>query len=136
YMMTNDGAPNCRLVGIDLRGGLKNLVWRDIIPERKDVVLGAFTVTRSHIVVSTSRDAIDSLETYALNGKDRRAVRLPALGSVDGPDGSPSSDDVTFVFTSFTLPPAAFRLDPSRATLDAISIPSHAPSLDPARFVV
>lgn len=110
FLRTEDGAANRRIMAVDLASPSRDR-WREIVPEREDFVIEDFTVTQSRIVLRTSKDAIDHLETVAHDGSHRREISLPTLGSVESMYGSGNSDTITFAFSSYTVPQQLFALD-------------------------
>jgi prolyl oligopeptidase len=114
YMLTNEDAPNYRLVKINLRisPGLKQLVSRqqeDVIPESSAVLSNAQLIGGKW-VVTYGQDASDHAYIYSMEGKKEREIQLPTFGSVSF-SGEKKERGCFYTFTSFTFPAVIYRLD-------------------------
>ena len=114
YMLTNENAPNYRLVKINLRisPGLKQLVGirqEDVIPESSAVLSNAQLIGGKW-VVTYGQDASDHAYIYSLEGQKEREIQLPTFGSV-GFSGEKKERNCFYAFTSFTFPTVIYRLD-------------------------
>ena len=113
YLLTNADAPRYRVVAVDLkRPGRPH--WTTVVPE-SDAVIEFASVAADRLFVGSMRDAHSELHSYALDGSDKREVRLPGLGTVGAFSAKPSSDEVFLSFSSFVQPPAIFRMDAEQA---------------------
>ena len=114
YMLTNENAPNYRLVKINLRisPGLKQLVGirqEDVIPESSAVLSNAQLIGGKW-VVTYGQDASDHAYIFSMEGKKEREIQLPTFGSVSF-SGEKKERDCFYTFTSFTFPAVIYRLD-------------------------
>lgn len=109
YMRTTLDAPNGRIVAVDLHRP-EQRSWREVVPERSDIVIDGVSVGRGVLVVSGQRRAMTVLERYWLDGTP--------LGEIDL--GGPASASVTTQFdrteaflwvSGFERPPAVYRID-------------------------
>jgi len=132
YLLTNDAAPRYRLLVAELeRPGPES--WRELIPEDADVLDGAAIVGDSILAVRL-RDASSRLTLHGLDGRFRREAPLPVIGSVEGIGGEWDGDEAFFGFSSFTTPPAVFRMAlPAGGPELWQSVPA---DVDPARYRV
>ncbi len=109
YMTTAQGAPNGRLVAVDLHNpAYEN--WKDVIPQRKDAVLQGVAMARGMFVASWMQNAYETLEKFDLRGKSLGMVPLPGIGSA----GIATRDDRTEAFvsySSFNTPASIYRVD-------------------------
>ena len=113
YLLTNADAPRYRVVAVDLkRPGRPH--WTTVVPE-SDAVIEFASVAADRLFVGSMRDAHSELHSYALDGSDKREVRLPGLGTVGAFAAKASSDEVFLSFSSFVQPPAIFRMDAEQA---------------------
>jgi prolyl oligopeptidase len=139
FLHTNLGAPRFRLVRVD-PGRLAREAWREILEEAEDVLEGA-AVVGNRILAQRLRDASSRLVLHDLEGRRLREIALPQLGSVAGLTAEWDGDEAFFGFSSYTFPPAAYRvsiedgacelwqrvkaaLDPSAYTVRLVRFPS------------
>ncbi len=108
YFNTNIGAPNYRLVKVDLNNpDQKN--WKDVIPETENVLrvnTGGGKIFANYLV-----DAKTAIKQYDMNGKMEREVELPGIGSASGFGAKDEDKDFYYTFTSFTYPSTIFKYD-------------------------
>ena len=112
YLRTNLGAPTFRLYGVDPSAPSRD-GWRELVPARSDAVLSSVGVTANHLVLDYLERATARLQLAALDGSGIRDVQLPTLGSLFGLGMEPDGTEVLFGFSSFTVPPSVYRLDPA-----------------------
>ena len=113
YVTTTDGAPRGRLfVGrIDAPARAR---WKEVLPERPEILEGA-AVLRGAIAAVYLKDASSLVSVYGLDGKLRRAVPLPGLGTAGGLSLERNGDELFFAYTSFLTPTMILRQTISRA---------------------
>ncbi|MEO6055257.1 MAG: prolyl oligopeptidase family serine peptidase, partial [Gemmatimonadales bacterium] len=113
WLRTNLDAPTYRLYEVDPerpeRGG-----WREVVPPRQDAVLEGARVVGDHLVLSYLERASSRLRLAGLDGRIRREVALPMLGSVFGAGSEWDGRELFFGFSSYTVPPTIYRLDLDR----------------------
>ena len=108
YLVTNDGAPNGRVYGVEYDHPDRKL-WREVLPEGKDPLVGV-TVLHTELVAAYMHDASSRLQRFAMNGRSLGPIALPSIGSatVTGPwDG----DEAFVGFQSFVQTPQVLRFD-------------------------
>lgn len=107
YVVTNYKAPKYRLVSINVRAvDVGN--WREIIPEKKDVLEGA-TLVGNKIVCNYIQDAHSNIEIYNTKGDFLNTIKLPTLGTASD-FSSEMKDSIGFYsFTSFAYPSTIFK---------------------------
>jgi prolyl oligopeptidase len=108
YVHTNEGASRWRIYRADPRKP-DRAAWREIVPERKDVVIESAGVAGHRLVLRTLHNASSGLEVRGLDGKLIRQLPLPGIGTVGGVVGDEDEDDAYFAFVSFTSPPHIFK---------------------------
>lgn len=109
YMQTTHEAPNGRIVAVDLHNPSPEH-WRELVPERDDMVLRGVSAARGMLALSYQVDAADRIELVSLTGEHKGEVDLPGIGSAS----ISTSEDRTeafLTFTSFNMPRSIYRLD-------------------------
>lgn len=109
YLLTNAEAPRYRVLAIDLERPERRH-WTTVVPE-SDAVIEFASLAGHRLFVGSMRDAHSELHSYALDGSDKREVRLPGLGTVQAFSSRPSSSEAFFSFSSYVQAPAIYRLD-------------------------
>lgn len=132
YIRTNRDAPTFRLFTADPATPARD--WREIVPARADAVLSSVGVTANHLVLDYLERATARLRLSDLDGGHVRPVELPTIGSLFGLSMEPDGHEVLFGFTSFTVPPSVYRLDP--ATSAVVLWRRVEADVDPERFQV
>ncbi|MBP2646907.1 MAG: Prolyl oligopeptidase [Gemmatimonadetes bacterium] len=115
YLRTNLDAPTFRLYAVDPAAPSRD-GWRELVPARPDAVLSSVGVTAKHLVLDYLDRATARLQLAALDGSGIQDVHLPTLGSLFGLGLEPDGNEVLFGFSSFTVPPSVYRLDPTTGT--------------------
>lgn len=109
YVLTNDGAPNNRLISIDPTDPAVS-TWRDIIPENENV-LQSVSHINGKLVVNYLEHASDRLYIFTTNGKKEKMIGLPGIGTIGGPSGNRDESVFFYSYTSYTMPNSIFRYD-------------------------
>lgn len=109
YLETTIGAPNGRVVAIDLKNpAYEN--WRDIVPEDPKLVLSGAGFAKGIIVADYLDAAKTRISLFDTAGKPLGELPLPGIGSA----GLSTKDDRTEAFLSFTsynMPTSIYHLD-------------------------
>jgi prolyl oligopeptidase len=131
WILTNIGAPNYRVVRIDLRAPAREN-WVDIVPEQPDVI-DSVDVSEGSLVVSSLHDVTSRVRIIGLDGVAGPTVVLPGLGGASNFSGSEDSTTVYYRFDSFTSPSPVMALDTrtGRSTVWKVAEIGS----DPSRFV-
>ena len=108
FLHTNFGAMRFRLLAVSPEDPHRER-WREILPEGDDVLEGA-GVVGTRLLALRLRDASSRLVLHDLEGKLVREIALPALGTVAGLTGEWDGDEAFFGFSSYTFPPAVYRV--------------------------
>jgi prolyl oligopeptidase len=132
FILTNNDAPNRRLVSLDLNdldAGLTTL-----IPQSEAVIQ---TVERAadQFLVHALVDVKARLTVHDLGGMQQREVELPTIGSIGDIDASPDRSRVFYEFTSFTYPSTIYRADLADGRSEVFRQPE-LPDFDADRYVV
>ncbi len=123
WLVTNDGAPNGRLVSIDVneppapvptesdgaeQAHLPKL--KTVIPESENVLRNVHRIGDSFFAVYLEH-ARSVVRRYGLHGKSLGALDLPGLGTLSGISGRATSKEAFYGFTTFTAPATIYRYD-------------------------
>lgn len=109
-IVTNFDAPNKRLMVADLaRPSVDH--WKEIIPERADVVLEDFSAVGGKLFVSYLKDVQPRASVHQMDGTKLRDIAFGTIGSVGNGRGSWTSSEVFFAFSSFHVSPTIYRYD-------------------------
>jgi prolyl oligopeptidase len=115
YFQTNLGAPQGRVVAIDLaRPGRAD--WREVLPEQ-EAVLDTCALINHRLVAVLMRDVCHEVQLYHLDGSFDRPIGLPGLGTVTGLSGQQNEEPLLIGFESFLYPPGSFRYDSAAGRL-------------------
>jgi len=109
YFETTDGAPNSRVIAIDIRRPHPDR-WREVVPEAPEALEEA-TYVGGFIVARYLKDAKSQVKIYGRDGGLVREVDLPGIGTASGFDGHADRTETFFTFTSFTTPGEVYRYD-------------------------
>ncbi|RFZ83176.1 S9 family peptidase [Mucilaginibacter terrenus] len=110
YIMTNDNAPNYKLMIAD-KAQPDYKYWKTLIPEGKTVMENC-VVTKNSIIVQDKLDLVSRLTIYDLNGKKLRAMPLPEKGSIGSVSYDRELDSVYISLVTFTSTPKTYVASP------------------------
>ena len=109
-IVTNLDAPNKRVVLADPADpGFER--WRDVVPEREDVVVEGAAALGGKLAVFYLQDVQPRVAVHELDGTHVRDIAFAALGSVGGGSGRWTSDEAFFTFQTFHVPSTVYRYD-------------------------
>jgi prolyl oligopeptidase len=108
YIITNQGAPNKKLVSVDA-GRPIPANWRDVIPEKEFPL--TVSTSGGRFFARYLQDAVSKVYQYSPNGNMEREIILPGLGTAGGFSGKEEERDLYYTFTSYTYPPTIFHYD-------------------------
>lgn len=108
-ILTNDGAPNYRLVSIDPHHPEKDH-WLTVIPEKPEA-LQSVSTGGGYLFASYLKDASTKVYQYTCKGELVREIKLPGIGTAGGFGGEHDDKDFFFTYTSFAYPPSIFHYD-------------------------
>lgn len=107
---TNLAAPNKRVVVADPAKPEVDM-WREVIPERDDVVVQAAYGLGGRLAVSYLQDVQPRFALYSLDGGHLRDITFDTIGSVGGGSGRWDSPEAFFTYETFHVPRTIFRYD-------------------------
>lgn len=109
YMMTTLGAPNGRVVAVDLNHPERER-WREVVAERAGATIQAVAAARGILAVSYLEAAVSRIRLFRFDGTPLRELPLPGVGATE----LATADDRTealLSFTSFNQPNTVYRVD-------------------------
>jgi prolyl oligopeptidase len=128
YLATDRGAPNKKVVAVPIdRPDAAN--WKTIVPETRNTIDTARLVA-GKLAINALVDVASEVRFYNLDGSSAGQITPPGLGSISGPFGRFSRQEIFYTFTSPLYPSTVFRYDVAAGR----STPFEAPKLtfDPA----
>lgn len=136
YFVTNEGAPNRRVMRVPVGGDLSRDKWTEVVPEDPDAALELVRLVGDKLALVYLKDASSLLRLASLDGQDARDIALPTLGTVDSVTGAPGRAEAFFNFSGYTLPREIHRLDTMSAQSELWAESSVKHAFDPRRFTV
>jgi prolyl oligopeptidase len=134
-LRTDNGAPNSRLVSVELPADLSQLAlqtsWPTLVPEAAESMVGA-TAVGGRFVLRYLRDASTLVRVHAADGKPMREVALPGVGTAAGFNGRWDDEETFFSYTSLITPADVYRLNVASGEATLWKRPTTA--FDPAQF--
>ena len=107
---TNLDAPNKRVVLADpARPAVEH--WREVVPERPNVVIQEARGRGGKLMVSYLEDVQPKVAIYDLEGQHIRDISFDTIGSVGGGSGRWTSNEAFFTFQTFHVPSTIYRYD-------------------------
>jgi prolyl oligopeptidase len=116
YLLTNLGAPNRRLVAVDVDDPAAAL--REVIPEGTDA-LEHVVLAGGRLAAVTLHDAHSRVALFALDGTPAGPVALPGTGTVAEIAGRREDDVVYLALDQFTAPKRLVAVRPSDGSVRA-----------------
>ncbi|MCI5057194.1 MAG: S9 family peptidase, partial [Flavobacteriales bacterium] len=110
YFLTNKNAPNYKLVSVGLRHPVDGN-WKDLIEQHEKNVLEGVSFIGEKMFCTYLSDAYHRLYQFELDGKGKKEITLPSIGSVSGLAGRKEDNVFYFSFTSFTNPSTIYKFD-------------------------
>jgi len=99
FFLTDKDAPNKKIVKVNAA----NMEIVDYITENEQVLENAWKFGE-HIVTLYLQDVISKLYLFDMNGKLKKEVKMPGIGSVIEVDGDKELDQILFSYGSFISP--------------------------------
>lgn len=108
YMMTNEGAPNYKLVAFDI-DKLEEGKHTEIIAECGHLLEGV-SLAHDKMIVTYMENIAHHAYLYDLDGNRLREIALPTAGSA-GFSTDKKHKEIYYAFTSYTFPGAIYKYD-------------------------
>lgn len=121
YILTNDQAPNRRLIKVNREYVLDKSRWLDVISQKEEVM--SVTLGAGYIFAQFLRDASTVVEQYDLKGTYIRSINLPGIGTASGFGGRKSDTKLYYTFTNYYTPASIYALDPKTGESTLYSAP-------------
>jgi prolyl oligopeptidase len=109
YMVTNQGAPNYRLVGFTPETAAIN-AWKTIVPQGNALLEGA-RICNGKLLVSYLENVSSKLYCYTLDGTLEKKIGLPGLCRINSIYTEKKYDFATYSVAQFTSPEQCYYLD-------------------------
>jgi prolyl oligopeptidase len=110
YLITNLGAPNKRIVTVDVNSpSVSN--WKDCIAETEQVL--SPSTGGEFIFANYMKDAVSVVKQFDYKGKLVREIQLPGLGTATGFEGKNDDSVLYFTFTNYVTPTTTYQFSPS-----------------------
>ena len=113
YFLTTLDAPNGKVIVFDPRlpaGGPAVTVVTEGA-DAIDLTETSVTLVDHQLLVRAIHDAHSRVVAYDLDGKLRREIVLPGIGTAGGFDGRPSDQATFYEYTDLITPPSVYRYD-------------------------
>lgn len=110
YLITNDQAPNSRIVRVPSAQPERQKARETIVPEQSFPIQNADLVG-GHLLVRYLEDARTKVYKYSPNGTRQGTVELPGTGTARGFSGAMDDSELFYTFESFTQPTSVYRYD-------------------------
>jgi prolyl oligopeptidase len=121
YLLTNNGAPNYKLVTFTLNKP-DPVNWKTVIPERSDLLEGV-RICNNKIVANYLVNVTSRVLCFDLSGKACGEIKLPGLCKVNSFYGNKKYNLATFGITQFTSPEQILLVDMKDLTTKIIFTP-------------
>jgi prolyl oligopeptidase len=109
YVLTNNDAPNQRLITIDINNPAKEN-WVELIKESENT-LRSVSVAGDKLFANYMVNASTNIKVHKMDGSYIQDLELPGIGSVSGISGDAGEKAAFYSFTSYTYPTSIFSLD-------------------------
>ncbi len=111
YLLTNNGAPNWKLVAVDPAKPAQTN-WQTIIPESNNY-LQSVSLANGKFLVVYLENVANKLYTCDITGKKINEVALPAFGNINALEADVDESEAYLGYTNFTTPTSIYKLDVS-----------------------
>lgn len=108
YILTNQDAPNRKLVVVDAKTPGKEH-WKVLIAEAKFPL--SVSTCGEKFFAHYIEDAVSHVYQYSLDGRKEKTIVLPGLGTAGGFNGKTGEKETYYTYTSYVYPPTIFRFD-------------------------
>ncbi len=107
YLKTNDGAPNSKIVLLDIEKPAKEN-WKDVIPTSDNTIKSA-SIVNNELVVGYIENVQTKLYRYDLDGALIEELKLPGIGICHGVSGEKEKDRLFLSFANYTRPKTVYQ---------------------------
>ncbi|MGC8479496.1 MAG: prolyl oligopeptidase family serine peptidase [Candidatus Micrarchaeia archaeon] len=112
YMLTNENAPNFKLVRTPVNNKLKEN-WKTLIPNNKNNKLDSFKVFRNYIVIKVISDATNKIIVLNIVTGTKKFIKMPQKMCTVSFDTYQdfNSKNLRLIYSSFTIPKSLLEYD-------------------------
>jgi prolyl oligopeptidase len=129
YIVTNQGAPNRKLVVVNAASPApKN--WKEVIAETKFPL--SVSACGRKFFATYLEDAVSKVYQYSLDGKKERQIEFPGLGTAGGFGGKMNETETYYTYTSYIYPSTIFKYDLKSGKSEVYKAPGV--KFDPKQF--
>lgn len=128
YLLSMKGAPNGRIVALDLSKHPLNLVQaRELVPESKSTVLTGLASARDAFYVRQMKVGVDSFLRMPYGGGALEPIAMPFAGAAYLMSTGPKEDGLIFTLQGWTTPRVAYAFDPVTRKLADLKLGESSP---------
>ena len=109
FFQTDLQAPRRRVIAVDTKNPA-TANWKELIPQTTET-LKSVSLVGDSLVANYLKDARTQIVVHDLDGKKRREVELPGIGTASGFGGKKTDTETFYSFTSYATPATIFRYD-------------------------
>ncbi len=109
YMITNNKAPNYKLVKFTLKTAAAK-EFEDVVPETRNLLEGA-RLCNGKLIINYLQDVTSKLYRCDLNGKIEGEIKLPGLCKINSFNSDNKDDFATYSIAQFTAPEQTYYLN-------------------------
>jgi prolyl oligopeptidase len=118
YLLQAAGAPNRRILALDLRDPEARIATaKVVVPERPDVVLSDISVARDALYVKSMRHGLDHVERLDYASHALTPVAMPIDGTIRLMRSDARQDGALLSLEGWTVPRKVYRYDPASSNL-------------------
>jgi prolyl oligopeptidase len=129
YLMSVKGAPNGRVLAIDLgKGEPSRASARTVVAESPGAVITAILSARDALYVRQMKNGLDSLTRIPHGSTKAQPIAMPFEGAAYLLAADPRADGLVFTLQGWTRPRTAFRFDPASGKLVDLNLGATAPA--------
>ncbi|MEI6456575.1 MAG: prolyl oligopeptidase family serine peptidase [bacterium] len=111
YILTNDNAPNFRLMVTD-KANPEYKNWKVLIPEGENVLENVEVLKDGRLIVQDKKDIQSRLTLYDATGKKIKPIELPEVGNVSYVSFDREEDSVYVYMNTYTSPGKLYVASP------------------------
>ncbi len=130
YFITNNEAPNLKLIAIDTDNiGKEN--WKTVIAESSDPLEG-ISIVGDKMFANYLHNASSLIKVHDMKGAYLSDLELPGIGSASGISGKKGEPESFYSFTSFTFPTTIYSLNTETMKSEVFRSPTV--DFDPSKY--
>lgn len=138
YILSNEGAPNFRLVSAPLEQAADRSQWQELLPENPQALLQELLVLRNYVVVEEISNAIQALRVLPSQGGESHLIAADEAAYVSsfGANLRADTDTLRYVYSSPTTPATVYDLNLASGERVKRKQEFAGENFDPARYEV